>query len=302
MPRDARIPALVPGQLSRGATTAGLGALALWASLAVLTTGTGPVPPFQLTALTFALGGVVGLLYHARRLGPSGLRRALTVPRPVWLVGLGGLFGYHALYFTALRHAPPAEAGLFNYLWPLLLVLGTALLPGGRLRPGHVLGALLGFGGLLALGGLDAGDALAPEHLGGDACALAAAFVWAAYSLASRRWAMIDTAVVSAFSLLTAMLAGAVHLCIERPHWPESWGQWACLATLALGPTGLAFPLWDVGMKRGDLPLLGAAAYATPVASTALLVLFGAAAPTPGLALACACIVAGAVVAGRRAP
>ena len=37
--------------------------------------------------------------------------KSLRQPLVVWLVGVGGLFGYHALYFLALRFAPPAEAG-----------------------------------------------------------------------------------------------------------------------------------------------------------------------------------------------
>ena len=72
-------------------------------------------------------------------------------PLVAWLVGVGGLFGYHALYFLALRFAPPAEAGLLNYLWPLLIVLFSSLLPGERLAPHHIIGALLGLAGTVVL-------------------------------------------------------------------------------------------------------------------------------------------------------
>ncbi len=283
----------------RVATLCGVGALLLWSTLAVLATATGPIPPFQLTALTFTVGGAVGLAVHGARGGRAGLRRALHQPARAWAVGVGGLFGYHALYFAALRRAPPAEAGLFNYLWPLLLVLGAALAPGERLRGAHVLGAVLGFSGVGLLMGGPALAGLDATRLTGDLLALAAAFVWAAYSLASRRFGEVPTESVSAFSLATGLLALAMHGAVEAPVWPADAGQWAALTALALGPAGVSFLLWDRGMKAGDLPLLAALAYGTPVASTLLLVVAGRAEPSADLLGACALIVSGALVAGR---
>src|SRR5579871_5642276 len=124
------------------ATAIGSIAILLWSCLALLTAGSGHVPPFELAAMTFAVGGAVGIAFAAVRCRLHALRQ-----RPaVWLLGVGGLFGYHALYFAALRLAPPAEASLVAYLWPLLIVLFSALLPGEGLRLRHVIGALLGFG------------------------------------------------------------------------------------------------------------------------------------------------------------
>src|SRR5213080_4950046 len=136
----------------RTATLIGLTAILMWSLLAVLTVATGKIPAFQLAAMTFAIGAVVGFLTWIRR--PDAIS-ALRQPPVAWVVGVGGLFGYHALYFLALRFAPPAEAGLLNYLWPLLIVLFSALLPGERLSPHHILGALLGLAGtvLLLMGG-----------------------------------------------------------------------------------------------------------------------------------------------------
>src|SRR5271163_1737936 len=129
------------------ATLIGLGAILLWSALALMTAASGQIPPFELAALTFLIGGLLGLAYAAAR----GRLGALIQPWPVWLVGVGGLFGYHALYFAALRLAPPAEASLIAYLWPLLIVLLSALLPGERLSFRHVVGALIGFTGAAAL-------------------------------------------------------------------------------------------------------------------------------------------------------
>src|SRR5882757_4085790 len=125
----------------RTATLIGLTAILMWSLLAVLTVATGKIPAFQLAAMTFAIGALAGIVSWVGR--PEAVR-ALRQPPLAWLVGVGGLFGYHALYFLALRFAPPAEAGLISYLWPLLIVLFSAFLPGEKLRPAHIVGTLLG--------------------------------------------------------------------------------------------------------------------------------------------------------------
>ncbi len=275
------------------ATWSGFAAILLWSALALLTTATGAVPPFQLTAMTFAIGGLAGLLVLARR-GEAGLLRQ----RPMaWALGVGGLFSYHALYFAALRAAPPAEAGLVNHLWPLLLVLFSALLPGEGLRLRHVLGAAFGFGGLVILFAAKGGGfaSLLPGHL----LALGAGLVWASYSLLSRRFADVPSGAVAGFCLVTASLAGVLHLATERTVWPADAAQWAALAALGVGPVGAAFFLWDHGVKRGDIRLIGVLSYAAPVLSTLWLVALGYAEPGWPLAAACAMIVAGAFVASR---
>jgi len=279
---------------SRTATLIGCGALALWSLLALFTAASGAAPPFQLAAMTFAIGSALGAASWIVR--PVAIQ-ALRQPSHVWALGVGGLFGYHALYFAALRLAPPAEAGLINYLWPLLIVLFSALLPGERLRAAHVVGALLGFAGLAALasgrGGFDLEPGAAPGYL----CAFVAAFVWSGYSVLSRRFGEVPTDAVAGFCGVTAALSLAAHLVFETTVWPATASQWAAVVALGLGPVGVAFYLWDIGVKRGDIRLLGVASYATPVLSTLILVLSGYAEPALSLGLACILIVAGALVA-----
>jgi drug/metabolite transporter (DMT)-like permease len=279
---------------TRTATAIGLIAILLWSMLALLTAATGTIPPFQLNAMTFLVGGLVGVVSWIVR--PQGLK-ALRQKPVVWALGIGGLFGYHALYFAALRWAPPAESGLINYLWPLLIVLFSSLLPGERLRRAHIVGALLGFAGVVVLiAGRGAFDARA-EYMPGYLCAFVAAFVWAGYSVLSRRFGQVPTDAVAGFCLATSFLSLICHLAFETTVWPETTTQWLALLGLGLGPVGAAFYVWDIGMKRGDIRFLGVASYATPVLSTLLLVVAGYAEPTLTLALACGLIVAGALVA-----
>lgn len=276
-------------------TLIGFLAVLLWATLALFTAASGQVPPFQLTAITFLIGGVAGLPFVMR--APAGIA-VFRQPVTAWLHGVGGLFGYHFAYYSALRLAPPAEAGLIAYLWPLFIVLLSAFLPGGGLRAGHIAGAVMGFAGTAVLiGGRAGGVSFEASYLPGYLAACACALIWATYSVLSRRFAHVPTEAVAGFCLVTAVLASGCHLLFETTIWPDGWLQWAATVLLGLGPVGLAFYVWDIGMKRGDVRLLGVLAYAAPVLSTLLLVVTGHAEATWLLALACLLIVGGALVA-----
>ena len=280
---------------SRTATLIGLTAIIMWSLLAVLTVATGKIPAFQLAAMTFAIGALVAFASFLFRPAAFG---ALKQPLVAWAVGVGGLFGYHALYFLALRFAPPAEAGLLNYLWPLLIVLFSSFLPGERLAPHHIIGAVLGLvGTVLLFAGNTSG--FAAGQIPGLAAAFVAAFVWASYSVMSRRLKSVPTDAVAGFCLVTALLAAIVHKMVETTIWPDTSGQWLAIAALGVGPVGAAFFTWDIGMKRGDIRVLGAASYATPLLSTAFLILAGFAQPTATIAIAAILIAGGGLVAAR---
>jgi drug/metabolite transporter (DMT)-like permease len=176
-------------------------------------------------------------------------------------------------------------------------VLFSGLLPGERLRGAQVAGALLGFAGVAVLIAGRGALELRASHLPGYAAAFTAAFVWAGYSVLSRRFGDVPTDAVAGFCLATAALSLLCHLVFEATVWPQDPVQWLAVLALGLGPVGAAFYVWDIGMKRGDIRLLGVASYAAPVLSTLVLVLAGYAVPTLALGLACALIVVGALVA-----
>jgi drug/metabolite transporter (DMT)-like permease len=281
---------------SRPATAVGFCAILLWSSLALLTTTAGPVPPFQMTAMAFSLGFLLAVAkWVAAR---ESILRHLALPPALWALGVGGLFGFHACYFAALALAPPVEANLINYLWPLLIVVFSGLLPGERLRWWHVAGTGAGLlGCALLIGGGAAGLEL--RYAAGYAIALCSALIWATYSVLSRRVREVPTDAVGAFCGATAVLAVVAHLAFEHTYVPRG-GEWLAVLALGLGPVGAAFYLWDYGVKRGDIKALGALSYMTPLLSTVLLVLFGRGQPSVRLGLACLLIVGGAVLASRE--
>ncbi len=280
----------------RSATLIGLSAIVMWSLLAVMTVATGTIPPFQLAAMTFAIGALVGALGLVRRPGATD---SLKQPPLAWAVGVGGLFGYHALYFLALRLAPPAEAGLVNYLWPLLIVLFSSLLPGEQLRWHHLVGALLGLLGTVLLFAGNAAVQFERDHLLGLAAAFVAAFVWASYSVMSRKLRAVPTDAVAGFCAATALLAALVHVVVEETVWPQSALAWLSVLALGIGPVGAAFYAWDIGMKRGDIRVIGAASYATPLLSTGFLILAGYAQPSLALGFAAVLIAGGGLMAAK---
>ncbi|MFE6098497.1 DMT family transporter [Streptomyces laurentii] len=299
--RDARPTTRAPGATSDAAArpdrrlrATGIGALAvlLWAALALFTTLTGSIPPFQLTAMAFAVGGLLGLPRALR--GGREMMRGL--PAGAWVLGVGGLFGYHFFYFLALRNAPAVDAGLIAYLWPLLIVVFSALLPGERLRWWHTAGAVLGLAGtfLLVTGGQ--GVQLRGAYLLGYLAAAVCALVWSAYSVANRRYPQVPTDMVAFFCLATAVLAGVAHLLFETTVRPDG-PQWLAVLALGLGPVGGAFYVWDHGTKHGDIRLLGTFSYFAPLLSTALLVVAGRADASWLVVAACVLIAGGAMLA-----
>ena len=274
------------------ATLIGALAVPMWGTLALLTKLAGDIPPLQIEAMAFGTAFLLTcVVWGAKRRNPlPAFRQGL----PVWALGIAGLFGYHYLYILAFQSEPAAEVNLINYLWPLLIVLFSALLPGQRLTLPHVAGAALGFAGTWVL--IGAGANVSAAYLPGFMAAFGAAITWAAYSVLSRRYGDVPTDVVGGFCLATAVLSGICHLLFETTVVPDATG-WLAILAMGMLPVGAAFFVWDHGCKRGDIRTLGAIAYATPLLSTLLLGLAGLAETGPRVWAACALIVGGAVLA-----
>ena len=281
----------------RAATLSGLLAIVLWSSLALLTTSTDGLPPFEVLTLGFGFTAVFGFLRTALR-GRSGWRQ-LRQPWSALSLATAALFGYHALYFIALKRAPAVEANLLNYLWPLLIVLFAALLPGVRVRGLQVAGTLLGLIAAVVLVTRGSGIEIQPRYVPGYLAALGAAVIWAAYSVLNRRHAQVPSEAIIAACAMVAVLGLLAHLGFEQTVMPR-FSQWLVLALMGIGPVGAAFLLWDHGTKHGDIAVLGSLSYLAPLLSTLLLVLAGRAAPHWSQAVAIGLLMLGAWLSLRK--
>lgn len=282
---------------TKTATLSGLLAILLWSSLALLTTATEGLPPFEVLAIGFGFAALFGFIRTAFR-GGHGWRE-LRQPWMALALTTAALFGYHALYFIALKRAPAVEANLLNYMWPLLIVLFAGLLPGVRVRGAQIIGTLLGLVAAVVLVTRGSGIDIQPRYLPGYLAALCAAVIWAAYSVLNRRYSAVPSAAITVACALVAVSGAMAHLDLEQNVRPTAL-QWGVLALMGLGPVGAAFLLWDHGTKHGDIALLGSLSYLAPLLSTLLLVLAGRAEPHWSQAVAIALLLFGAWLSVRK--
>ena len=171
------------------ATLIGFSAVAMWALLALLTDASGDAPPFLLSALTFAIGTCVGLAMRlisppAQAVEGSVAGLADRHCRPVWLPLL-------LLHRAAQRAGRGGQPDRLSVAAVHRARLGAdarraAALESRRRR-------LLGLAGTVLIVTKGGGVSFDGRYVFGYAMAGVCAFVWSAYSLASRRFAEVPT-------------------------------------------------------------------------------------------------------------
>ena len=282
---------------SETATGIGFFAIITWSFLALLTTASGNIPPFELAAVCFLIGGLSGAISWPFR--PNAIAN-LKQSWKVWAIGTAGLCLYHCTYFFALQSAPPVEASLIAYLWPLLIVVFASFLPGEKFELHHKIGIVFGLLGALLIitKGFTVGFASGLKL--GHFLAMACAFIWAAYSVASRRMGHVPTDVVAGFCFITSAVTAILHFTLEPTVYPQTASQYLSILALGVFPLGLGFYAWDYGMKRGDIMVLGALSYAAPLFSTLILLVSGYAAWHWSIGAACLLITAGAAISAKE--
>ena len=269
---------------------AALGAVILWGSLATLGASLSHLPPFLLTGIGLLFGSLVAL-----PVSKFQFRKMKAGPKAI-AIGVFGLFGYHAALFAGLQNAPSVQANLVNYLWPLLIVvLAPLFIPGTPLTLRHVLAAIGGFtgAGMAILSGAELVSGFAIGYV----FALLAAFIWASYSLLSKR-VSFNTSSVGLFGAIAGLLSLAIHFWFE-PAATISGSDWLLLLALGLGPLGASFFLWDYALKNGNPQRVGLIAFLTPLISTTMLLVVTGTPLSPLLLLAAALIFGSVFVRSR---
>ena len=169
--------------------------ICLWASLATFGNLLLHLPPFYI--VSFLIGSIPGF-FKPREMFPPW--RTL-----IW--GVFGYFGYHFCLFYAFRFAPPLEANLINYLWPVIMVLlGPLFFKESKLKFYHLLGGFFSIAGCFIL---VAGFRFEfkQENFFGYFLALTAAFIWPIYSLGKKNYLQIRFGLLEVFALFQVYFA-----------------------------------------------------------------------------------------------
>lgn len=279
------------------ATLIGALAIILWGTLALFADMAGNIPPFQLLTITF---GIIFLMMLAKWfIRKEPMLHYFKQPLSAWMLGIAGLFGYHFFYFIAVANAPTVEASLIAYLWPLLIVIFSSLLPGEQRYLRHWMGAAIALFGCLQLLGFSKSD-FQSQYLTGYLAAALCAFIWAGYSVATRLVKQVPTDTIGWICGAVSLLAYAMHLMTETTHWPSDHTQWIGIIGLGTGAFGFTFVFWDYGLKHGNIQLLGILAYAAPIISTVLLIFANKATFSTELVIACIAVTSGALIANKN--
>lgn len=230
----------------------------------------------------------------------------VRLPRGVMVAGFFGVTLYTVMLALALGIAAEADLGqvnLLNYLWPIWVVLlSMVLLEEGPVDMVVLAGAVLGFSGVVISGGLE-GLARPPDDWWPHLLALAGGFLWALYCVLLRRWRVPEEEGGMAFHFGLCTLLAAVM---------AAWrGEWQALSQVngeavfwilfgGIGPVGLAYHWWEIGIKRGDVHMISLMAYLIPVGSSILIAIFFEASLNMGLLPGALLIALGAWLAGRK--
>lgn len=283
------------------ATLAGILAVLFWSStIAFSRILTESLGIYTTGALIYILGGLLGLAVASRT--PGGLIHMLRM-RPGYLLICGGLFiGYMVFLYLAIglahNHAQVIAVGLANYLWPSLILLFSIPVLGKRAR----IWLLPGIGMALAgtwIATTQSQESLLPDLLGPAILpvllAVGAAIFWGLYSTLARKWASEQGSAVPLFLLVSGLVFLLMRFVSGEP-WRWSVELLIPLAYMIIFPAWLGYLLWDVAMQRGDMTLVTAFSYFTPLLSTLISLIILQVVPSPLLGLAALLVTAGAVL------
>jgi drug/metabolite transporter (DMT)-like permease len=288
-----------PSTTARLATFTGVGAIALWCwsgpCYAVGARALGAMP--YLTFST-AVGAVVGALYHVKQ--GHALIELIRLPRRVFLAGFFGVAIYTILISLAAGMAEDADLGqvlLLNYAWPIWMVLlSLVLLEEKPCIKWVLIGAALGFGGVVVVKGAET-FTRTPSSLLPHAMALIASILWALYSVLIKRWNVPEKNNASSLQFAVCSVMAAL-IGLVNGEWrampPIDLSALAWIVFFGVGPIGLGYYWWEVGVKRGSAHLLAVLAYFIPVGAAVLIGLLFKEAVSPGLLPGAMMIAAGA--------
>lgn len=287
-------------------TSLGLTAILLWSSTVALARSTSEaLGPLRAGSSVYLTAGIFLMGYSLWK--ERSFRTLQSLPRK-YVFGCGALF---LIYTTALflalglaqNRSQTIEVGLLNYLWPAFTILFSLPILKNKaslwLIPGTLL-ALFGVFLILTQGTTVSLSSLLANLLSNPVAyglGFVAAVSWGLYSNLARRWG--DAKSSGGVQLFT-LGAGIAFLAIGF-FWPEN-GAWSVRTAIEVGflgiATALAYVFWDISMRAGNMVLVAASSYLTPLFSTIASSIYLGVKPGLGLWLGCAILIVGSTLSG----
>ena len=209
------------------------------------------VPPFTAAFLRFALAAFLLCLLLVKREKPAARLRNHDWPLLI-VLGLTGIFGYNALFFTGLQYTTAINGSLIVAINPVAITVIAAIILREAVTLRQTVGIVVSLSGvaLVVTGG--SADILHNLRFNkGDLIMLGVPLAWALYSVYGKK-AMDRYSPLAATTY--ACIIGAVLLfpaaLAERFDWasisPASWGA---IAYMALFASVVAFNWYYGGIK-----------------------------------------------------
>jgi drug/metabolite transporter (DMT)-like permease len=284
---------LRPSGNAKSATFLGYGSIILWSLSGILTAAVSGIPTFEVLAIAFG----VSFLLSTAGWGLWGSFKNLKRPMYSWVLGVVGIYGSESMYVAAFKFAPAAHVDLISSLWPIFVVVFSVFIPNEKFVARYLVASIIGFFGVYCIiFGDQQWISVGDNHWLGYLLALLGALLACVYTLTTHRFCETSIETMSIYAGFCVVFSLILHFQFEVTMMPSTM-EWATMISMGLLTQGLAYMLWNHGVRYGNYRLLSILSYGSPIISIFLLIIFGFANATPQLALACvlmclACLVA----------
>lgn len=264
------------------ATLIGYIGVLFWSFSAIFNASVRRIPTFEIIIFAYGTACVVILARVAWRREWHKFKQPLMI----WVIGILGIYANDVFYIAAFKQIPAVQADLINYLWPVGVIIFSGFLPREKFNAYHLAAALIALIGVYVLvtGGRGLGG-INPRYFVGYSLALSGVVTWCVFVLVSRHYPDIPVEMIGVYCGIGALLSIVPQAVTEKFVMPTA-KDLAVLIMMGLTAQGLAYVLWEIGVKRGNFLLLSVLAYGNPILSVLLLVIFGFTQLTVAVAIA----------------
>lgn len=280
--------------LKKYATIIGCLATTLWSFDGVMFSELNAIPTFEVLTVVCAAAFVFALI----RLTITKRWYVLKQPWYVWAIVAIGIYGNNVCYVVALKYAPPEQAILIYYTWPIFVSILGSMINRQKNNGYTYLSIMLGFAAISIVHIKHHTFVFETKFIVGYIGAFLVALIWSSYIVVSRKIQSIPLEMVGIIFGFGMICSAGIHYAIHEPMQLPNFNQTTLLCAIGLFSFGIAYQAWQIGINDGNINLLKILSYSSPVLSILWLILFGFSTFSMNLIIACGLIVLSISIAG----